>query len=80
MTKKFLEIYENEILHTSFLDKETVLKCMEDSYYLGIKDVLSWMSEMNHISDNLSYIIEEYKNQKFYMKQKSTKLETRLLN
>jgi hypothetical protein len=64
MTKKFLEIYENEILHTSFLDKETVLKCMEDSYYLGIKDVLSWMSEMNHISDNLSYIIEEYKNQK----------------
>ncbi len=59
----FSEIYENNIIHSSFLDKKTVLKCIEDSYYKGVEDVLLWMSQMNHLSDNVHYIIEEYKNQ-----------------
>lgn len=63
MKNTFLEIYDKNIVHTSFLDKRTVMKCMEDSYYLGVNDVLNWMSEMNHLSDNVDYLIEEYKNQ-----------------
>jgi hypothetical protein len=63
MKNTFLEIYDKNIVHTSFLDKRTVMKCMEDSYYQGVNDVLNWMSEMNHLSDNVDYIIEEYKNQ-----------------
>jgi hypothetical protein len=63
MKNTFLEIYDKNIVHTSFLDKSTVMKCMEDSYYLGVNDVLNWMSEMNHLSDNVDYLIKEYKNQ-----------------
>lgn len=63
MKNTFLEIYDKNIVHTSFLDKRTVMKCMEDSYYLGVNDVLNWMSEMNHLSDNVDYLIQEYKNQ-----------------
>jgi hypothetical protein len=63
MKNTFLEIYDKNIVHTSFLDKRTVMKCMEDSYYQGVNDVLNWMSEMNHLSDNVDYLIEEYKNQ-----------------
>lgn len=63
MKNTFLEIYDKNIVHTSFLDKRTVMKCMEDSYFLGVNEVLNWMSEMNHLSDNVDYLIEEYKNQ-----------------
>lgn len=63
MKNTFLEIYDKNIVHTSFLDKRTVMKCMEDSYYLGVNEVLNWMSEMNHLSDNVDYLIQEYKNQ-----------------
>lgn len=63
MKNTFLEIYDKNIVHTSFLDKRTVMKCMEDSYYQGVNDVLNWMSEMNHLSNNVDYLIEEYKNQ-----------------
>lgn len=63
MKNTFLEIYDKNIVHTSFLDKRTVMKCMEESYYQGVNDVLNWMSEMNHLSDNVDYLIEEYKNQ-----------------
>lgn len=63
MKNTFLEIYDKNIVHTSFLDKRTVMKCMEDSYYQGVNDVLNWMSEMNHLSDNVDYLIQEYKNQ-----------------
>jgi len=63
MKNTFLEIYDKNIVHTSFLDKRTVMKCMEDSYFLGVNEVLNWMSEMNHLSDNVDYLIQEYKNQ-----------------
>jgi len=63
MKNTFSEIYDKNIVHTSFLDKRTVMKCMEDSYFLGVNEVLNWMSEMNHLSDNVDYLIQEYKNQ-----------------
>ena len=64
MKDRFLEIYDSNIVHTSFLDKRTVLKCMEDSYNLGTNDFIEWLSKMDYLTDNLKYIIEEYKKQK----------------
>lgn len=37
MKDKLLEIYNENIVHSSFLDKESVLKCMDESYELGKK-------------------------------------------
>lgn len=64
MELKLEEIYDKKIVHSSFLDKRTVEELMIDSYNLGVSDVLEWLETNNHLSDNLGYIIEEYKNQK----------------
>jgi len=36
---------------------------MEKSYDLGIEEFLEWLSKQDHLSDNINYIIEEWKNQ-----------------
>ena len=63
MIKKLQDIYDDKIVHSSFLDKDSVEKCMIESYELGRQEVLIWMKNMSHLSDNINYIIEEYKNQ-----------------
>lgn len=35
MKNELLEIYEKNISHTSFLDRDSVLKCMDESFELG---------------------------------------------
>ena len=35
---------------------------MVKSYELGTEDVLKWLSNMDYLSDNITYIIEEWKN------------------
>ena len=64
MKEELNKIYEDTIPHSSFLDKPSVEKCMENSYNLGVKDVLEWLSQMKHLSNNIEYIIEEWNNQK----------------
>lgn len=64
MDNRIKEIYDREIVHHSFLDKRTVEKCMNESYELGVKDVLSWLSSQDYLSDNIQYIIEEWENRK----------------
>jgi hypothetical protein len=44
------------------LDKDGVIKSMEESYELGCKVVLDWLSKMDYLSDNITYIIEEWNN------------------
>ena len=61
--EKIQEIYDRLIVHNSFLDKRTVEKCMNESYDSGVKDVLSWLSTQDYLSDNIQYIIEEWENQ-----------------
>ena len=63
MTKELQEIYEDKIIHSSFLDKSAVEKCMKESYDLGRSQVLNWLKNMSHLCDNVDYIIEEFKNQ-----------------
>lgn len=56
------KIIEDNIVHNILLDRQSVEKCVEESYNLGVNDVLSWLSKMDYLSDNLGYIIEEWNN------------------
>jgi hypothetical protein len=62
MKKKLQEIYEKNINNNFVLDKDGVVKSMEESYELGSKEVLDWLSKMDFLSDNIPYIIEEWNN------------------
>jgi len=44
--EKYLEIVNENVLH-NFLDKKSILKCMEISYEMGIEDFLEWLVENN---------------------------------
>ena len=57
------KILNTHIVHTGFFDRNSVEKCMEESYALGIEEVLEWLSKQDYLSDNINYIIEEWKNQ-----------------
>jgi carboxypeptidase C (cathepsin A) len=63
MKDELKKIYEDTIPHSTFLDKPSVEKCMENSYNLGVNDVLEWLSKQDYLSDNIKYIIEEWENQ-----------------
>ncbi len=63
MKSELKKIIENNIVHNSFLDKESVEKCVVESYNLGVNDVLNWLSKMDYLSDNIKYIIDEWNNQ-----------------
>ena len=62
MEKKLQEIYEKNINNSFILDKNGVIKSMEESYELGSKEVSDWLSKMEYLSDNITYIIEEWNN------------------
>lgn len=62
MEKKLQEIYEKNINNSFMLDKDGVIKSMEESYELGSKEVLDWLSKMDYLSDNINYIIDEWNN------------------
>ena len=63
MKSELKNIVENNIVHNNFLDRQSVAKCVEESYNLGVNDVLDWLSKMDYLSDNIKYIIEEWNNQ-----------------
>jgi hypothetical protein len=63
MTPSLEKILNTHIVHTGFFDRNSVEKCMEESYVLGIEEVLEWLSKQDYLSDNINYIIEEWKNQ-----------------
>ncbi len=44
--EKYLEIINENVLH-NFLDKKSILKCMEISYEMGTEDFLEWLVENN---------------------------------
>ena len=57
------KILSKYVVHTGFFDRDSVEKCMEKSYDLGVEEFLEWLSKQEHFSDNINYIIEEWKNQ-----------------
>jgi hypothetical protein len=62
MEKIYREINEKNVSDEFVLDKNGVFKSMEQSYELGTQDVLTWLSKMDNLSDNIQYIIEEWNN------------------
>jgi hypothetical protein len=65
MDSRLNKIYEKNIIHSSFLDKNSIENCIKESYELGTQDVLDWLSKMEHLTDNIDYIIQEFKNQNY---------------
>jgi hypothetical protein len=63
MNKKLNEIYKKNISETYVIDKEGVVKSMKDAYNLGITDVFKWLSNMDYLTDNIQYIIDEWNSQ-----------------
>ena len=64
MKEKLEKIYDKNINTSFVLDKEGVFKSMEESYKLGTEEVLDWLSKMDYLSDNITYIIDEWNNRK----------------
>jgi hypothetical protein len=60
---RFTEIFENTIPHGSFLSESAIKSCMYQSYKLGNEDVIKWLLENKHLSDNIQYIVDEWNNQ-----------------
>ncbi|MFN6303964.1 MAG: hypothetical protein ACK42H_17405 [Planctomycetota bacterium] len=63
MKTKLEKIVENNIVHNTLLDRRSIEKCVDESYNLGVRDVLDWLSKMDHLCNNIQYIIEEWHNQ-----------------
>jgi hypothetical protein len=63
MDTRLDEIYDNTIPHSSFLSEKAIKSCMYQSYRLGIDDVLEWLKKNDHLTDNISYLIQEFENQ-----------------
>ena len=68
MKPNFSEILKEHNQHNTLLDSKGVLKAMNVCYELGkndgVNEVISLISNMEHLSDNIQYIKEEWKNQK----------------
>jgi hypothetical protein len=62
MKQKLETIYETNIVHNSFLDKESIIQSMVDSYNLGKQELIDWLSEKDYLTDDKQTLLEEYNN------------------
>ena len=62
MKQQLETIYETNIVHNSFLDKESIIQSMVDSYNLGKQELINWLSEKDYLSDDKQTLLEEYHN------------------
>jgi len=67
MKPDFSELISDYNGHSFFLNETGLKKAMEVVYDKGkndgINEVLSWLSTMDYLSDNIKYIKEEWENQ-----------------
>jgi hypothetical protein len=56
-------IIKERNVHSTFLNEEGLVIALKESYNLGVEDVLSWLSKMEHLCPNVHYLIEEWNNQ-----------------
>lgn len=67
MKPDYIKILVEHNLSSIFLDQTGCIEAMEICYEMGRKEgqsqILKWLTEMNHLSDNIEYILEEWKNQ-----------------
>jgi phage antirepressor YoqD-like protein len=62
MKQKLETIYETNIVHNSFLDKDSIIQAMVESYNLGKQELINWLSEKDYLSDDKKTLLEEYNN------------------
>ena len=62
MKQQLETIYETNIVHNSFLDKESIIQSMVDSYNLGKQELINWLSEKDYLSDDKQTLLKEYNN------------------
>lgn len=67
MKPDYTKLLKEHNISSMFLDEKGCVKAMNICYEKGKEDgnkeVLEWLSKMNYLSDNIQYIIEEWKNQ-----------------
>ena len=67
MKPNYFELLNEQTVTSSIMDKEGCISAMDICYQIGKKDgtqeVLLWLENQKHLSDNIDYLIEEYKNQ-----------------
>ena len=62
MKQKLETIYETNIVHNSFLDKDSIIQAMVESYNLGKQELINWLSEKDYLSDDKKTLLKEYNN------------------
>lgn len=62
MKQKLETIYNTNIIHNSFLDKESIIQSMVDSYNLGKEELIDWLSKKDYLTDDKKTLLEEYHN------------------
>lgn len=62
MKQKLETIYETNIVHNSFLDKDSIIQSMVESYNLGKQELINWLSEKDYLTDDKQTLLEEYNN------------------
>jgi phage antirepressor YoqD-like protein len=62
MKQKLETIYETNIVHNSFLDKDSIIQAMVESYNLGKQELINWLSEKDYLSDDKQTLLKEYNN------------------
>ena len=63
MKPDFKKIMKENNVHSTFLNEEGVISALNHVYLLGQKNVLEWLSNQKHLSDNIDYLIDEWNNQ-----------------
>lgn len=68
MKPDYLELLKKHNEHSFFIDTKGLTNAMSICYERGVSDghdeVLEWLLKMDYLSDNIEYIIEEWKNKK----------------
>ena len=62
MKQKLETIYETNITHNSFLNKDSIIQSMVESYNLGKQELINWLSEKDYLTDDKKTLLEEYNN------------------
>lgn len=63
MKHDLMKIIKKNNVHSTILNEKGIVSAMEESYNLGVNDVLDWLSKMDYLSNNIEYLIEEWNNQ-----------------
>ena len=53
VSDKIKDIFEKHVMHRSFLEKDSVLSCMDESYKLGKTESLSGFEKMSLLFEEL---------------------------